>query len=333
MLKCLLSIFTIGMFATSPLYAKGKQYSYVIKPFGAAPASNTSLRPSKSQKKYMEEQNYNYSPVNNYSPNINFSPGIAFNIGGFGLSIGNLTDTSKMENDEGHRIGKTSAKDYSVSWFSKGHGISIFEQTYKGLYLGNPETYGTPAEISQDYPRSDEWNRHTSSVTFYYLLNDNGFSMPALLNQTEQIQSGFSYSFILTAGGSLNSLSGLGTPILHSTQQSFYPESSNLESVELRELNTTFGLGMSQTLFDFYLALYVGVGPSQQEVTLKYLNSPSDTESSLSYAGNGLFAIGYGGETFFIGMFMHYEAAQSKTSEMEIDFSRGSRETFIGIRF
>lgn len=168
-----------------------------------------------------------------YEPNIPGLTRVGISAFGLGASLSTRGSTKDLEETKG----ESEFFDFQVGYHNTKWGVDLYVQNYEGFYLKNSEDVGgTP-----NYYLFPDIKFNHYGLMGRYALDNNGFSISALLNQSDEITKSAG-SYFLVGGLRQHSFETENT-LIPAPLQGVNVDMDNLRKLSVNTLNLGVGAG------------------------------------------------------------------------------------------
>lgn len=174
----------------------------------------------------------NTKPIE-YEPNIPGLTRLGVSAYGYGISYGIRADVKELDPLKG----QSDFTDFQFGYHNNNWGAALFVQNYKGFYIKNSDQFSSPTPYFL-FPDL-KWTHY--GLMGRYAMDNQGFSVSALISQSEQIKK-TAGSYFLVGGYRYHSLDSDNT-LIPATLQGINVDMDNLRKVKANSLNLGVGAG------------------------------------------------------------------------------------------
>lgn len=168
-----------------------------------------------------------------YEPNIPGLTRVGISAFGLGASLSTRGSSKDLDQDKG----ESEFFDFQVGYHNTKWGVDLYVQNYEGFYLKNSEDVGgTP-----NYYLFPDVKFNHYGLMGRYALDNNGFSISALLNQSDEITKSAG-SYFLIGGLRQHSFETENT-LIPAPLQGVNVDMDNLRKLSVNTLNLGVGAG------------------------------------------------------------------------------------------
>ena len=268
-----------------------------------------------------------------YEPNVQWKYGASMTIYDFGFYFVTDTNRSDWKKDE-DEYGKTESMDLLLHYYTKGFGIDLFYQRYKGFYISNPEDHFSTWNDGDPYPQLPDMKSQSGGINFYYQIPIFGFgkyfSLEAAFDQTER-QKKSTGSFMIMASAYYLGIDN-SSSIIPPESEDDYDELRGLEAGKFYTLSLSPGFAYSLVLwkFSFTPAAFFGIGAQHQ---IFETGEGEKTSNRIALKINIRASLIFNGDNFLAGTTAFMDNTKTGYKGIEIEPYTLSWLIFIGVRF
>lgn len=170
-----------------------------------------------------------------YEPNIPGLSRLGLNAYGFGASLSFRADVKELDPNKG----KSDFSDFQLGYHNTQWGLDLFYQDYKGFFISNSAAIGGATTPYYTLPNLEF--RHYALMG-RWAVDNQGFSISNLMNQSEQIKK-TAGSYFIVGGIRHHTLDSDNSSIIPTQFIGINPDMDNLRSLKTHSLNLGVGAG------------------------------------------------------------------------------------------
>ncbi len=261
-----------------------------------------------------------------------------------GIGFGFMKQWSQTKEDKDLH-GISNSTNIFVNFFNADYGVDIYFQKGKGYSLEEPDKYGL-AEGNLLTKRDDLGVIMTGINGYFNICSYNNYSLDKGFQQIGVHDRFFAAGLIVMLSANYFNFDS-NYSLVPLSLQSVYGSNAELRAGEAYLINISPGVGLSLTLFDFYISpsILIGGGPIHYEYKTGNIKKSNTTSTINRY--HMRLNIGYEGEnilwgvkiiadgTNFVCKDIYYEKQLNETegSKAEISVISFQMSMFAGIKF